>query len=152
MKELSTSRPIVVGIDGSTAAIHAALWAVDEAVSRDVPLRLVCAVEQCNTQDAERDATARTLASAETAIRRATKAIEATGHAVKIETEIAEGPSLGSSDPRVGISGDGVRRRAWITPLSSGPDGFHRCGSGHFGTVPCGDYSRAPRTARAAPA
>jgi nucleotide-binding universal stress UspA family protein len=96
MNELPTSRPVVVGIDGSTAAIHAAFWAVDEAVSRDVPLRLLYAVEQCNAQDAESDAMARTLAGAETAIRRATKAIEATGHAVKIETEIAEGPSLGS--------------------------------------------------------
>ena len=33
--------PIVVGIDGSEAAIQAAEWAVDEAFSRDVPLRLV---------------------------------------------------------------------------------------------------------------
>ena len=28
---------IVVGIDGSRAAVDAALWAVDEAVSRDIP-------------------------------------------------------------------------------------------------------------------
>ena len=36
-----TPLPIVVGIDGSQAAIQAAEWAVDEAVSREVPLRLV---------------------------------------------------------------------------------------------------------------
>ncbi len=29
---------VVVGIDGSRSAIGAALWAVDEAVSRDIPL------------------------------------------------------------------------------------------------------------------
>ena len=33
--------PVVVGIDGSRPGIDAALWAVDEAVSRDIPLRLV---------------------------------------------------------------------------------------------------------------
>lgn len=39
MNELLTPSAIVVGIDGSRAAIQAALWAVDEAVSRDIPLR-----------------------------------------------------------------------------------------------------------------
>ncbi len=33
--------PVVVGIDGSDAAINAARWAVDEAVSRSIPLRLI---------------------------------------------------------------------------------------------------------------
>ncbi|OBK35969.1 hypothetical protein A5658_07340 [Mycobacterium sp. 1245111.1] len=32
---------VVVGIDGSQAALRAAEWAVDEAVSREIPLRLV---------------------------------------------------------------------------------------------------------------
>jgi len=35
------TRPIVVGIDGSQAAIEAVRWAIDEAVSREVTLRLV---------------------------------------------------------------------------------------------------------------
>ena len=34
-------RSVVVGIDGSQAALDAATWAVDEAVSLGVPLRLV---------------------------------------------------------------------------------------------------------------
>ena len=34
-------RPVVVGADGSQAALTAALWAVDEAVHHEVPLRLV---------------------------------------------------------------------------------------------------------------
>ena len=37
---------IVVGIDGSDAAINAAKWAVTEAISRDIPLRLVYAVPE----------------------------------------------------------------------------------------------------------
>ena len=37
---------IVVGVDGSDAAINAAKWAVAEATSRDIPLRLIHAVLQ----------------------------------------------------------------------------------------------------------
>ncbi len=36
---------IVVGIDGSEAAVRAAQWAVDEAMSRDLPLRLLHIIE-----------------------------------------------------------------------------------------------------------
>jgi nucleotide-binding universal stress UspA family protein len=42
LRDSNTPKPsVVVGIDGSQAAIRAAEWAVDEAVSREVPLRLV---------------------------------------------------------------------------------------------------------------
>ena len=44
-EHFSPSRSVVVGIDGSHSAIDAALWAADEAVSRDVPLRLVYAID-----------------------------------------------------------------------------------------------------------
>ena len=37
-------KPIVIGVDGSRAALNAVKWAVAEAVYRDVPLRLVHAV------------------------------------------------------------------------------------------------------------
>ena len=39
----NSAKPVLVGVDGSAAAISAALWAIDEAVDRDVPLRLVYA-------------------------------------------------------------------------------------------------------------
>ena len=46
MQEHCPSPPaVVVGIDGSRPGIDAALWAVDEAVSRDIPLRLVYAID-----------------------------------------------------------------------------------------------------------
>lgn len=41
MKLSEPAKSIVGCIDGSTAAINAAQWAVDEAISRDIPLRLV---------------------------------------------------------------------------------------------------------------
>lgn len=46
MPESARTQSIVAGIDGSKAAIRAALWAVDEAVSRGVPLRLLHATER----------------------------------------------------------------------------------------------------------
>ena len=94
MSELHTSRPIVVGIDGSKAAVQAALWAVDEAVSRDVSLRLVYAVEQDGDLDTDRCDGAQAFRGAN-AIHRAATAIEATGQPVKIETEIAQGSPIG---------------------------------------------------------
>jgi nucleotide-binding universal stress UspA family protein len=96
MNESLTPGSIVVGVDGSQAAIRAALWAVDEAVSRDVPLRLLYAIEQGDAHEAEPDGIAPKLAIAETAVRRAFAAVEATGRPVKIETEIDQGPPIRS--------------------------------------------------------
>ena len=50
--ETTSSAPsVVVGIDGSRTALDAALWAVDEAVSRDIPLRLVYAIDPDSTPE-----------------------------------------------------------------------------------------------------
>jgi nucleotide-binding universal stress UspA family protein len=87
---------VVIGIDGSNAATRAALWAVDEAMSRDVPVRLLYAIEEGIPPQAEPEDAAHKLTTAETAVHRASMAIEATGKPVKIETEIAQGPPIGS--------------------------------------------------------
>lgn len=82
---------VVVGIDGSRWAVDAALWATDEAVSRDVPLRMVCAIESSST-DPQR--AAHELANAELAVRHAFTAVESTEKPVKIELEIVQrGPT-----------------------------------------------------------
>jgi nucleotide-binding universal stress UspA family protein len=41
MDHVFPSASIIVGIDGSDAAVRAAIWATDEAITRDIPLRLV---------------------------------------------------------------------------------------------------------------
>jgi nucleotide-binding universal stress UspA family protein len=43
MTRTAVGMPILVGVDGSTAALHAALWAADVAARRHHPLRLVFA-------------------------------------------------------------------------------------------------------------
>jgi nucleotide-binding universal stress UspA family protein len=88
MDELSIQPAVVVGIDGSALALRAALWAVDEAVSRDIPLRLVHILEDENPS---RDDVACQPTKAEQSIGCAVKAIEDTGKAVKIETEVIRG-------------------------------------------------------------
>jgi nucleotide-binding universal stress UspA family protein len=85
---------VVVGIDGSSAAMRAALWAVDEAVSRDIPLRLIYAIGHPHISVVDADDEARRLATAEIAVRYAFMAVEATDKPVKIEVEIDQGHPL----------------------------------------------------------
>jgi nucleotide-binding universal stress UspA family protein len=81
------SRPVVVGVDGSHAAVSAAVWAVDEAVRHDVPLRLLCVVDG----DDDTESAAGDLAGAEIAVRECVVAVEACRTPVKIEVEIRQG-------------------------------------------------------------
>jgi nucleotide-binding universal stress UspA family protein len=91
MRDSHSSPPcIVVGIDGSRTALNAALWAVDEAVSRDIPLRLVYAIDPDTTASADPREAARQLAAGEIAVRYAVTAIESTDQPVKIEVEILQ--------------------------------------------------------------
>jgi nucleotide-binding universal stress UspA family protein len=94
MRDSNTSQPsVVVGIDGSEAAIQAAEWAVDEAVSREVPLRLVQVISE-HVEPAPFASVGNVrmeLEYAEAALRIATAAVEAAGKAVKVETAILQG-------------------------------------------------------------
>lgn len=79
----NTAPAIVVGVDGSRAGTQAALWAVDEAIGRELPLRLLGAAEHGDA------------AAAEAAVRAAAAEVQATGRAVRVETEVAAaGPTL----------------------------------------------------------
>lgn len=82
----TSTAPVVVGIDGSPAALRAAEWAVAEAVSRDAPIRLVDVI-QSTSIDVHRE-----TASAEKSLRAAEAAIAATGELVKVEGAIVRGP------------------------------------------------------------
>jgi nucleotide-binding universal stress UspA family protein len=90
MPESFTPPSIVVGIDGSRGAVRAALWAIDEAVSRDIPLRLVYAIHPSGPDPVDPQEEARLLAGAELAVRSAADAVEATGRQVKLEVEILQ--------------------------------------------------------------
>jgi nucleotide-binding universal stress UspA family protein len=85
MTKSPTATSIVLGIDGSKAAIRAALWALDEAVSRDMPMRLCCAIDGGESQRI-----------AERALHQAVTAIHATGVPVKTETDVVRGHAVAS--------------------------------------------------------
>ncbi|BBZ44789.1 universal stress protein [Mycobacterium parmense] len=82
-------KPVMVGIDGSRAAVAAALWACDEAIGRGVPLHLTAVIKATHPSP---DDYARDLAHAETALRAAQSAIEASGKPVVVEAEVLRGP------------------------------------------------------------
>src|SRR6476646_2664594 len=85
------TRPVVVGIDGSDAAVAAALWAVDEAVARDVPLRLVYVTGEAAPASVPPGVNDITVEYGESSLRASSSAVEATGKTVKLETEILWG-------------------------------------------------------------
>lgn len=82
----------MVGIDGSHAAVAAAVWAIDEAVERDAPLRLVYAVGEAPASSAPYEANDLAVQYGESSLRAASSVIAATGRTVKVETELHWGP------------------------------------------------------------
>lgn len=90
-KSASPSPAVVVGIDGSRWSVDAALWAVDEAVSRDVPLRLLYVVEPRGHGAVDPQQEAQDLACADVSVRRALVAVESTEQPVKVEWEVLQG-------------------------------------------------------------
>ena len=91
MLERNPAPCVVVGIDGSPAAVDAALWAIDEAVERDVALRLVYVIDSSDQDEVDPQDQARRMATAEVAVRYALTAVESTERPVKIEVEILQG-------------------------------------------------------------
>ena len=94
--------PVMVGIDGSTASIRAALWAADEAAARDTSLHLLYVVDPERVEDLD-DA----MALARHAIHRAWQTITECDKHVKLKSEILQG------NPVVELA-DAARRAALI--------------------------------------
>lgn len=70
-------------------AVRAAIWAVDEAVSRDTQLRLVHVMDGHSGDCDNDDAYARHV------LHQAWVAVEATGEPVKLESDIKKGDPVG---------------------------------------------------------
>jgi nucleotide-binding universal stress UspA family protein len=135
MRDLPHSPPsVVVGLDGSPSALDAALWAVDEAASRDIPLRLIYAIDPDDSSGADPRDAARDLATAETAIRYAFAAVESADKPVKIEAEI-----LQTSPARALI--DAAKSAAMIC---LGDKGVKHSGYGQIGSTAAAVAASAP--------
>ncbi|BBZ73978.1 universal stress protein [Mycobacterium paraseoulense] len=123
MTELD-AKSVVVGINGSQAAVNAAKWAVDEAVSRQLPLRLVYVIAGREAPGGSAPTSEWALERAETALSQAEWALQTTAKPVDVETAILSG------DPAqvlVGQSEDaalvcvGTARRGWASDGLLGP-------------------------------
>ena len=125
MNASPTPPSIVIGIDGSKAAVSAALWGIDEAVSRDIPLRLLYAIEPDEPQQIRPEQAARKLAIAENAIRYAFMAVEAAEKPVKIEVEITQERALTSL----------IRASASAAMVCIGAVGAHHFRPGRVGST-----------------
>lgn len=90
---MSTEKPgpVVVGIDGSLASIHAAEWAVDEAIRRNVPLCLVHVTRIAVSPKSFADEYRMDDEYAEVALRTVVADIKATEKPVKVEAVIVRG-------------------------------------------------------------
>lgn len=88
MNNPQSSQRIVVGIDGSDAAINAAKWAAAEAVSRNIPLRLIHAIPRRRAGDDSLD-----IEYAQSSLRAADAALQDMGTPVKVECDIVRGSS-----------------------------------------------------------
>src|ERR1700739_3501149 len=82
-------KSVVVGVDGSQAAIRAARWAVDEVAGTDIPLRLLY-ITKANPCASPGEARAALLA-AEEVVHDAYSAVAEMGKPLKVETEVLHG-------------------------------------------------------------
>jgi len=90
MNELHT-KSVVVGIDGSQAAVGAAKWAVDEALSRRIPLRLVHVVGRKQAQSPSPQTSDWELKRGEAALDHAACAVQDVEKPVEVETVLLSG-------------------------------------------------------------
>jgi nucleotide-binding universal stress UspA family protein len=88
MRNQDSPGPVVVGIDGSDAAIGAAEWAAKEAFHQDVPLRLVYVMQITEEPIASPDVYSAEERYAESSLRAARLAVQATGLPVEVDTAV----------------------------------------------------------------
>ena len=126
MDELD-SKSVIVGVNGSQAAVNAAKWAIDEARTRQLPLRLVYVIPRREGQigsaatEWELERAETVLAQAESAVRSA--AIE-DGKPVEVETAILSGDPaqvLINQSADAALVCVGTARRGWASDGLLGP-------------------------------
>ena len=126
---------VVVGIDGSHAALDAATWAVTEAVSLGVPLRLVHVSDAKPTRRLPVDPVACDARHAESALYRAEMTVHDMGKSVHIETAIVRGrpdcvlidESRGAAMVCVGSEGKGPCARKPLGPTAAALAKYAHC-------------------------
>lgn len=118
------AKSVVVGVNGSRAAVNAAKWAIDEAIGRQIPLRLVYVILRKETQNGAAPASEWELERAEMALSQAESAIRGERKPVEIETAILSGDPaqvLIDQSEDAALVCVGTARRGWASDGLLGP-------------------------------
>jgi nucleotide-binding universal stress UspA family protein len=122
------AKSVVVGINGSQAAVNAARWAIDEALSRQMPLRLVYVIPRRGAQAGSSPTSAWELERAETALSQADCAVRSAaksgGKPVEVETAVLSGDpgqALINASQDAAMVCVGTSRRGWACDGLLGP-------------------------------
>ena len=118
------AKSVVVGINGSKAAVNAAKWAIDEALGRQMPLRLVYVIPRQGEQAGSPPSSEWELERAETALSQAECAIQSARKPVEVETAVLSGDPaqvLVNESQNAAMICVGTSRRGWECDGLLGP-------------------------------
>ncbi|OBJ05576.1 universal stress protein [Mycobacterium alsense] len=118
------AKSVVVGINGSSAAVSAAKWAIEEARSRQLPLRLVYVIPRREAQPVSAPVSEWEIERGETALSRAECAVQGAKKPVEVETAIVSGDpgqALINESQDAALVCVGTSRRGWASDGLLGP-------------------------------
>jgi nucleotide-binding universal stress UspA family protein len=122
------AKSVVVGVNGSQAAVNAAKWTIDEALSRQLPMRLVYVIPrrdaQAGAQTGSEPLSEWELERAEMALSQAECAIQEAKKPVEVETAILSGDPgqvLVDESRDAALICVGTSRRGWASDGLLGP-------------------------------
>lgn len=118
------AKSVVVGINGSSAAVSAAKWTIEEARSRQLPLRLVYVIPRREAQAGSAPVSEWEIERAEAALSRAECAVEGAKKPVEVETAILSGDPgqvLINEAQDAALVCVGTSRRGWASDGLLGP-------------------------------
>lgn len=118
------AKSVVVGINGSQAAVNAAKWTIEEALSRQLPLRLVYVIPRAKAGPGSAPISEWELERAETALSQAECAVQREKKPVEVDTAVLSGDPgqvLIDESHDAALICVGTSRRGWASDGLLGP-------------------------------
>jgi nucleotide-binding universal stress UspA family protein len=118
------AKSVVVGVNGSQAAVNAAKWAIDEALTRQLPLRLVYVIPRGEARTGSAPISEWEFERAEMALSQTICAVQNAGKPVEVETAILSGDpgqELINESLAAALVCVGTSRRGWASDGLLGP-------------------------------
>ncbi len=118
------AKSVVVGVNGSQAAVNAAKWTIDEALSRQLPLRLVYVIPRRDAQTGSEPISEWEFERAEMALSQAECAIQEARKPIEVETAVLSGDPgqvLVNESQDAALICVGTSRRGWASDGLLGP-------------------------------